>query len=104
MTDSGAQFWKTGPALRGPKEQQRGLVAGGAHVLHAEHLRRAQAGVDLALELAGGAVHGLNIDHAEAVIDRYPAALALGQVVVGVGLADGEGLPQAATPVIRHGT
>src|SRR5690606_33282797 len=74
------------------------------HVLHAEHLRRAQAGVDLALELAGGAVHGLNIDHAEAVIDRYPAALVLGQVVVGVGLADGEGLPQAATPVIRHGT
>src|SRR5690606_35920174 len=34
----------------------------------------------------------------------YPAALVLGQVVVGVGLADGEGLPQAATPVIRHGT
>ncbi|MNZ83532.1 hypothetical protein D3C78_1022630 [compost metagenome] len=52
-------------------------------------------------------MHGLHVNHAEAVVDRHPAALVDRQVMVRVGLADGEGLPQRALAVIgdgaRHG-
>ena len=72
-------------------------------MLNAEHLRLAHIRIDLALELPCGAVHGLDVDHREAVVDRHAGALVLRQVVIRVGLADGEGLPHAALAVIRHG-
>lgn len=46
---------------------------------------------------------GLHVDHAEAVVNGYTGTLVLGQVVVWMGLSDGEGFPQAALTVIGDG-
>ncbi len=50
-------------------------ASGCAEVLNVEHLGRRQLWINLPLELTGSAVAGLNIDHAEAVIDGDAAAL-----------------------------
>ena len=52
-------------------------------------------------------MHGLHVDHREAVVQRDSAALVDRQVMVRVRLADGEGLPRLALAVVgdgaRHG-
>ena len=51
---------KKGPDNTGPRGTPA-LTAGCAEMLHVEHIGGGQLGVDLALELAGGAVAGTSI-------------------------------------------
>ena len=61
-----------------------------AQVLYREHLWRVQRGVQLSLELTGGAVLGLHVIHHETVINGHAGSYVLGHVLVRIGLADGE--------------
>jgi hypothetical protein len=60
-------------SINAEEDIERSVAA--PQVLHLEQVGRILLGIDLALELAGGAMLGLQIDHRKRVVDADAGAL-----------------------------